>query len=165
MTDHFVARGQFGAECRKNATGVFPAGRRSQPGGTSGGDSLTSTMTVICATNLSYRPCVINLKDRTAWESHLRLTTRLLLPERFLPAVEAITPYGVAAMSQASKSSGRRPPTVDHDQRFGLPVQDQAACAPFAAWLDGELDKLVSRWIHLASPRASRCDRAFRNRS
>lgn len=67
-------------------------------------------------------------------------------------------------MSQASKSGRRRPFAVDHDQRFGLPVQGEEVCAPFAAWLDGELEKLVSRWIHLASPNAGRRERALRNR-
>jgi hypothetical protein len=26
----------------------------------------------------------------------------------------------------------------------------------FGAWMDGELEKLVARWIHLAAPNASR---------
>ena len=68
------------------------------------------------------------------------------------------------AMSQASKSGARQPKTVDHDERFGLPVHGEEFYAPFAAWLDGELEKLVSRWIHLASPGAGQRERALRKR-
>ncbi|HJT36180.1 MAG TPA: hypothetical protein VJ783_29435 [Pirellulales bacterium] len=67
-------------------------------------------------------------------------------------------------MSQASKSGSRPRPTVDHDRRFGLPVETDDFLAPFATWLDGELDKLVSRWIHLASPNAGRRERAALSR-
>ncbi|HEX5445990.1 MAG TPA: hypothetical protein VFW87_19340 [Pirellulales bacterium] len=67
-------------------------------------------------------------------------------------------------MSQASKSGGRRPSTADHDQHFGLPVQGEDVCAPFALWLDGELEKLVARWIHLASPNSGFRERAALNR-
>lgn len=67
-------------------------------------------------------------------------------------------------MSQASKSGSRPRPTIDHDRHFGLPVETDDFLAPFAAWLDDELEKLVSRWIHLASPNAGRRERAALSR-
>lgn len=67
-------------------------------------------------------------------------------------------------MSPASKSGGRPQSKVDQDRRFGLPVQNVEVFAPFAAWMDGELEKLVDRWIHLASPNAGRHERALLNR-
>lgn len=67
-------------------------------------------------------------------------------------------------MSQASKSGSPPQLTVDHDRRFGLPIETDDLLAPFSAWLDGELEKLVSRWIHLASPNAGRRERATLSR-
>ncbi|HVA47201.1 MAG TPA: hypothetical protein VNH11_12605 [Pirellulales bacterium] len=52
----------------------------------------------------------------------------------------------------------------DHDDRLGLPVADQTVYVPFAAWLDEQLEELVTRWIHLAAPNASRRERAIHSR-
>ena len=40
-------------------------------------------------------------------------------------------------------------------------VATPAAEALFADWIDGELEKLVAKWIHLAAPNAKR-SRALR---
>jgi hypothetical protein len=45
-----------------------------------------------------------------------------------------------------------------------MPVEDRSVYAPFAEWLDGELNLLVDRWIHLAAPNASRRLEASRRR-
>jgi hypothetical protein len=42
------------------------------------------------------------------------------------------------------------------DERLGLPVVSDKGHAEFGLWLDGELDALVARWVHLAAPRAGR---------
>jgi hypothetical protein len=43
-----------------------------------------------------------------------------------------------------------------------LTAAEEQALAEFGHWLDGELDRLVARWIHLAAPNASRGERAAR---
>ena len=49
----------------------------------------------------------------------------------------------------------------DHDAQLGLPVAADEVYEPFGVWLDGKLDELVERWIHLAAPAASRRERAL----
>lgn len=39
---------------------------------------------------------------------------------------------------------------------------EEQALEQFGLWLDGELETLVARWIHLAAPNASRRERALR---
>jgi hypothetical protein len=50
-----------------------------------------------------------------------------------------------------------------HDTQFGLPVAADEVYEPFGVWLDGRLEELVSRWIHLAAPNASHRERAIRS--
>jgi hypothetical protein len=65
----------------------------------------------------------------------------------------------------------RRPHTnLNHGHRSAaietevaqLTAAEEQALAEFGHWLDGELDRLVARWIHLAAPNASRRERAAR---
>lgn len=49
---------------------------------------------------------------------------------------------------------------TNYDARLGLPVDDDEVYEPFAIWLDVKLAELVDRWLHLASPNASRRERA-----
>jgi hypothetical protein len=51
-----------------------------------------------------------------------------------------------------------------HDARFGLPVAADEVYEPFGFWLDRRLEELVDQWLHLASPNASRRERAGRRR-
>jgi hypothetical protein len=37
-----------------------------------------------------------------------------------------------------------------------LSASEEKALADFDCWMDGELEKLVARWSHLASPNASK---------
>lgn len=53
---------------------------------------------------------------------------------------------------------------TNHDARFGLPVADDEVYAPFSRWLDDQLAELVDRWLHLASPSASRRERSCLSR-
>ncbi len=39
---------------------------------------------------------------------------------------------------------------------------DDAALEKFGVWLDGELEKLVARWVHLAAPNAAHRERSVR---
>lgn len=39
---------------------------------------------------------------------------------------------------------------------------EEQALEHFGLWLDGELETLVARWIHLAAPNASKRERALR---
>ena len=59
----------------------------------------------------------------------------------------------------------RTPPDLD-DERAGNHTQALQAAgadyAPFGRWLDGELEKLVARWIHLAAPAAARREQVLR---
>lgn len=61
-------------------------------------------------------------------------------------------------------SSNHEQRAREHDKQFGMPVEDRSVYAPFAEWLDGELNLLVDRWIHLAAPNASRRLEASRRR-
>ena len=54
----------------------------------------------------------------------------------------------------------RSPATAVATTNF-TPAEEQALEA-FGAWMDGALEQLVSRWIHLAAPNASRRERATR---
>jgi hypothetical protein len=65
----------------------------------------------------------------------------------------------------------RRPQTnLNHGHRSSaietevvrLTAAEEQALAEFGRWLDGELDQLVARWIHLAAPNAARRERATR---
>ncbi|HVU86744.1 MAG TPA: hypothetical protein VHD36_05455 [Pirellulales bacterium] len=40
--------------------------------------------------------------------------------------------------------------------------REEQALAEFGRWLDGELEQLVARWVHLAAPNASRRAHALR---
>jgi len=40
---------------------------------------------------------------------------------------------------------------------------EEAALEKFGSWLDGELDQLVARWVHLAAPNAAHRGRSTRN--
>jgi hypothetical protein len=69
-------------------------------------------------------------------------------------------------MNDHSNTNDRLPenePTL-HDTTVQNPC-GQATVTPepdyeaFGLWMDGELDKLVARWIHLAAPNASRPSR------
>jgi hypothetical protein len=44
----------------------------------------------------------------------------------------------------------------NHDDRLGLPTDDQSVYASFDIWMDEQLQQLVARWAHLAAPNASR---------
>ena len=59
-----------------------------------------------------------------------------------------------------------RAPQDSDDDRSGMQALQtpSADYAPFGRWLDGELEKLVGRWIHLAAPAASRRKQVFRSR-
>ncbi len=43
-----------------------------------------------------------------------------------------------------------------------LSAAEEQALEQFGLWLDGELEALVARWIHLAAPNASKRERALR---
>ncbi|MBI2823545.1 MAG: hypothetical protein HYX69_02505 [Planctomycetia bacterium] len=43
-----------------------------------------------------------------------------------------------------------------------MTAAEEQALAKFGCWLDGELDRLVARWIHLAAPNAARRERVGR---
>jgi hypothetical protein len=49
----------------------------------------------------------------------------------------------------------------DQDARLGLPVAADEVYAPFGAWLDGRLEELIAKWVHLAAPNASSRERAI----
>jgi hypothetical protein len=61
---------------------------------------------------------------------------------------EKLTAGGVEGESEA------RP--ADHSYAEPKMVVSGAAFQQFDAWLDGQLDELVGRWIHAAAPAASR---------
>ena len=46
-----------------------------------------------------------------------------------------------------------------------LTAAEELALVEFGDWMDGELDRLVARWIHLAAPNASRRERVARRLS
>lgn len=50
----------------------------------------------------------------------------------------------------------------NHDARLGLPVAADEVYAPFANWLDEQLEQLVAKWSHLAAPNALLRERAIR---
>lgn len=60
-------------------------------------------------------------------------------------------------IEQPSEESGQHP--IGHMLECvpGLAEPDYSV---FAQWMDGELEKLVARWLHLAAPRASRLGRS-----
>lgn len=62
-------------------------------------------------------------------------------------------------MSPTSSENLRR--AREHDEQFGIREADASVYAPFEAWLDEELERLVARWIHLAAPNASRREQAL----
>jgi hypothetical protein len=46
-----------------------------------------------------------------------------------------------------------------------LTAAEEQALVAFGDWMDGALEQLVARWIHLAAPNASRRERAARRLS
>jgi hypothetical protein len=61
-------------------------------------------------------------------------------------------------MSHASNDPAEERPG---NQVGALPI-GSADYAPFGRWLDGELEKLVARWAHLAAPASARRDQVLR---
>ena len=47
-------------------------------------------------------------------------------------------------------------PTTSGHELVSAAVLPEPDVTVFADWLDGELEKLVARWIHLAAPNAAR---------
>jgi hypothetical protein len=56
-----------------------------------------------------------------------------------------------------------RPNTSDHlpenESTLQATVTQEPSYEALGLWMDGELEKLVARWIHLAAPNASRSSR------
>ena len=59
-------------------------------------------------------------------------------------------------MNDQSKTNDRLPESEPILQTTAVEEPNYEA---FGTWMDGELEKLVARWIHLAAPNASRPSR------
>lgn len=66
-------------------------------------------------------------------------------------------------MESTPSSSGIPGPADDRPERNSR-LDDFELYERFGEWLDGELEKLVARWIHLAAPNADRRERSLRQR-
>jgi hypothetical protein len=77
------------------------------------------------------------------------------LPENDPPAQDA-TIKDAAVQNAAVQDVNVQDATVhQHPARPATATQEPSYEA-FGVWIDGELEKLVARWIHLAAPNASR---------
>ncbi len=63
--------------------------------------------------------------------------------------------------AQANSNHGHETAAVETETAPMTAAQEQAL-ADFGHWLDGELEQLVAKWVHLAAPNASRRERALR---
>ncbi|MGD9721772.1 MAG: hypothetical protein AB7O59_05210 [Pirellulales bacterium] len=51
-----------------------------------------------------------------------------------------------------------KPPAPRDDETEWVVVESQSF-VDFDRWMDGELDRLIEQWVHLAAPNAKRFDR------
>jgi len=65
------------------------------------------------------------------------------------------------AHANTNPNHGIQPAAVEAAAAEHAAAEEQAL-ADFGRWLDGELEQLVARWIHLAAPNASRRERSLR---
>ncbi len=63
--------------------------------------------------------------------------------------------------SKANPSHGSQTSAVEAAAAEHAAAEEQALAA-FGLWMDGELEQLVARWVHLAAPNATRRERALR---
>jgi hypothetical protein len=60
------------------------------------------------------------------------------------------------------KSNPEHKPTGESSLLVTTTAAEEAALVKFGTWLDGELDLLVARWVHLAAPNAAHRGRSTR---
>jgi hypothetical protein len=63
--------------------------------------------------------------------------------------------------AQANLNHGSQTAAVE-TEAAQMSAAEGLALEEFGRWLDGELEQLVARWVHLAAPNASRRERALR---
>jgi hypothetical protein len=67
-------------------------------------------------------------------------------------------------MKTPTKGAKEQFPPGPRDEDATLVVLDSEPYVQFEAWMDGELERLVARWIHAAAPNSNRPN-LLRNRS
>lgn len=63
---------------------------------------------------------------------------------------------GEQVMKTPTKGTKEQFPPGPRDEDATLVVLDSESYVQFESWMDGELDRLVARWIHAAAPNANR---------
>ncbi len=63
--------------------------------------------------------------------------------------------------AQANLNHGSQTAAIE-TEAAQFSAAEELALNEFGRWLDGELEQLVARWIHLAAPNASRRERNLR---
>jgi hypothetical protein len=53
-------------------------------------------------------------------------------------------------------------PPAPRDDKIDWAVLETQSFIDFDRWMDGELDRLVAQWAHMAAPNAQRFDRTAR---